>query len=197
VEIPSSGGSKTAGRPEKASHENESGEKVTPPGVDRIDILDASRKNLGPGKCISDSGNISRSSNGTFTLGFTGGYAITSRFVLGVEVNGWTLKSYNLEDPSQGESISNVSIGINYFPFVLPLFIDAGVGQASYTNNSPNVSGRDKGVSWFLGSGFELPINEKLVFVPQLRYSQGNFTGVDFTVVEVTLGIRWYSGKDE
>lgn len=151
----------------------------------------------GFGQVNLDSGNISRSSNGTFTLGFTGGYAITSRFVLGVEVNGWTLKSYNLEDPSQGESISNVSIGINYFPFVLPLFIDAGVGQASYTNNSPNVSGRDKGVSWFLGSGFELPINEKLVFVPQLRYSQGNFTGVDFTVVEVTLGIRWYSGKDE
>jgi opacity protein-like surface antigen len=144
-----------------------------------------------------DSGNISRGSNGTFTLGFSGGYAITSRFVLGVEVNGWTLESYDLEDPSQGESISNVSIGINYFPFVLPIFIDVGVGQVSYTNNSPNVSGRDKGVSWFLGSGFELPINKNLLFVPQLRYSQGNFTGVDFSVVELTLGIRWYSGKDE
>jgi len=141
-----------------------------------------------------DSGNISSSSNGTFALGFTGGYAITSRFVLGVEVNGWTVKSYNLQDPSKGESISNVSVGINYFPFVLPLFIDVVVGQVSYTNNCPNVSGRDKGVSWFLGSGFELPITKKFVFVPQLRYSQGNLPGVDFSVVEVTLGIKWYSG---
>ncbi|TFH30736.1 MAG: hypothetical protein E4G97_05240 [Deltaproteobacteria bacterium] len=73
----------------------------------------------GYGQMNVDSENISSSSNGTFSLGFSGGYAITSKFVLGVEVNGWTLESYNLQDPSKGESISNVLIAINYSPLFI------------------------------------------------------------------------------
>jgi len=140
--------------------------------------------------------NISRSSYGTFTLGLSGGYTITSKLIMGIELNGWTLKAFNTEDPSEGESVSNVSIFINYFPFVNhPLFIDGGGGRLSYTNNSPNVNGRDKGGSWFVGSGYEIPISNKLVLVPQIRYSQGNFTGGDFEVYEIALGTRWYSGN--
>ena len=140
--------------------------------------------------------NITRSSYGTFALGFSGGYAITSKIVMGIELNGWRLKAFNTKDPSKGESVSNVSIYLNYFPFVnLPLFIEGGGGQLSYTNNSPNVNGRDKVGSWFVGSGYEIPISNKLVLVPKIRYSQGNITGGDFKVFELALGMRWYSGN--
>ena len=150
----------------------------------------------GYGQMNVNTDNISRSSYGTFALGFSGGYAITSKIVMGIELNGWTLKAFDSKDPSRGESISNISIFINYFPIVgLPLFIEGGGGQLSYTNNSPNVSGRDKGGSWFVGSGYEIPIFQKLIIVPQIRYSQGNFTGGDFKVYELALGMRWYSGK--
>ena len=142
--------------------------------------------------------NVSRSSCGTFAFGLSGGYAITSRVVMGMEFNGWTLKAFDTQDPSKGESVSNVAVFINVFPFhQLPLFIEGGGGQLFYTNNSPNVNGRDKGGSWFLGSGYEVPISESFVFVPQIRYGQGNFTGGDFHVVELSVGIRWYSGKME
>lgn len=149
----------------------------------------------GYGQMNVNTDNISSSSIGTFALGFSGGYAITPKVVMGIELNGWTIKAFDPKDPSKGESISNVSIFINYFPFVnLPLFIEGGGGQLSYTNNSPNVNGRDKGGSWFIGSGYEIPISNKLVFVPKIRYSQGNFTGVDFKVYELVLGMKWYSG---
>jgi len=154
----------------------------------------------GYGQMKVNTDNVSSSSNGTFALGFNGGYAITSKVVLGVELNGWTIKGFDPEDPSKGESISNVSGFINVFPFdSLPIFIEGGGGWLSYTNNNPNVNGRDSGGSWFMGVGYEIPSPPamifKLVFVPQIRYSQGNFTGGNFHVVELALGIRWYSGK--
>ena len=153
---------------------------------------------IGYGQMNVDAENVSRSSDGTFAFGLSGGYAITSRVVLGMEINGWTLKAFDTQDPSKGESVSNVAFFINGFPFhQLPLFIEGGGGQLFYTNNSPDVNGRDKGGAWFLGSGYEVPISKSFAFVPQIRYSQGNFTGGDFHVVELSVGIRWYSGKME
>ena len=140
----------------------------------------------------------SRSSHGRFALGFKGGYAITSRVIMGLELNGWTLKAYNIKDPSKGETVSNVSIFINYFPFkYLPIYFAGGGGQISYTNNSPSVNGRDKGGSWFFGSGYEYQISNKLMLVPQIRYSQGNFTGGNFNVYEIALGMNWRSGSNK
>lgn len=134
-------------------------------------------------------------SHGTFALGLKGGYAITTRFIAGLELNGWTLKAYDTKDPSKGETVSNVSIFINYFPFNhLPVYFYGGGGHLSYTNNSPGVNGRDNGSSWFVGSGYEYYISNKLMLVPQIRYSEGNFTGGNFDVYEVALGINWYSG---
>jgi len=150
----------------------------------------------GYGQMHVNADNVSGNSDGAFALGFSGGYAINSKVVLGIELNGWTLKAFDPEDPSKGESISNVAIFINVYPFNhLPLFFEGGGGQLFYTNNSPNVNGRAKGGSWFIGSGYEIPVSQKLVFVPQIRYSQGNFTDGDFKVVELSVGIRWYSGN--
>lgn len=150
----------------------------------------------GYGRMHVNTENASGSSYGTFALGFRGGHTITSRVVMGMELNGWTLKAFDTRDPSRGESVSNISIFANYFPVAgLPLFLEGGGGRLSYTNNSPNVSGRDKGSSWFVGSGYEIPTSQKLIIVPQVRYSQGNFTGGDFNVYEFALGMKWYSGK--
>lgn len=139
---------------------------------------------------------ISKDSYGTFALGFRGGYAFNPHIVAGLELDGWTLKPYDLEDPSKGESVSNVSLFLNYFPFQeFPIYISAGIGYLSYSNNSPDVNGRDSGESWFVGSGYEIPLSKEMMLVPQLRYSEGDFTGGDFAAYEVTIGINWYLGK--
>lgn len=140
----------------------------------------------------TDSG--SRNSQRGFALGFRGGYAITSRVTAGLELNGWTLKAYDFNDPSKGESISNVSVYISYFPFKhLPVYFAGGGGQTSYTNNSPGVNGRNKGGSWFVGSGYEYQISRKLMLVPQIRYCQGHFWGGKYNAYEIALGMNWYS----
>ena len=150
----------------------------------------------GYGQMNVNTDNSSGSSNGTFALGFKGGYAPTSELIFGLELNGWTLEAYNTNDPSKGESVSNVSVFVNYFPYKnLPLYFAGGLGQISYTNNSPEVDGRDTGGSWFVGSGYEYPLSNKLMLVPQIRYSHGNFTGGNFNVFEFALGLNWYSGK--
>lgn len=142
-----------------------------------------------------NTGGGSGHSEGTFALGFRGGYAISSSVVTGLELNGWTLEAYDFNDPSKGESLGNVSVFINYFPFPnSPIYVSGGAGQTSYTNNSSTVNGRGNGGSWFVVSGYEYRLTRKVSLAPQLRYSQGNFTGGNFKVYEIALGINWYSG---
>ena len=129
-----------------------------------------------------------------FALGFRAGYSISSKAIVGLELNGWTLKAYDIWDPSKGESISNISIFVNYFPANdVPIYLTGGAGQTSYTNNSPTVSGRDNGGSWFVGSGYEYPITKQTKLVPQIRYSQGSFGNGSYHVYELTLGLNWYA----
>jgi len=147
----------------------------------------------GYGSVNVSSDNSSNGPQSALALGFRAGYAINSRFLMGLELNGWTLKSYNYNDPTQGESISNISVFMNYFPVnQLPIYLTGGAGKSSYTNNSPAVGGRDTGRSWFVGSGYEYPISKQWMLVPQIRYGQGNFTGASYRVYEMSLGMNWY-----
>lgn len=140
---------------------------------------------------------VSKDSYGTFALGFRGGYAVTPHAVIGIELNGWTLKPYDFnDDPTKGESVSNVSLFVNYFPFEeIPIYITGGAGQLSYINNSAEVNGRDSGSSWFAGGGYEISLSKEIMLVPQFRYSEGEFTGGDFSVYEFAVGVNWYPGK--
>jgi hypothetical protein len=134
------------------------------------------------------------SSGGAFSLGFSGGYAIASSAVIGLEVNGWTLKAYDINDPSRGESISNFSGYVNYFPLVdSPVYVAVGAGRTTYVNNSPALGGRDQGGSWFAGTGYEYPISGQLMLEPRLRYSHGNFSGGNYHVLEMALGMSWHT----
>lgn len=136
--------------------------------------------------------NSAYRSENAFALGFSAGYAMTSYALIGLELNGWLLKSYDYNEPSRGESISNTSVYIHYFPMDdTPAYIAGGAGRSSYTNNSPTVSGRDHGGSWFVGTGYEYTISDQLMLEPQLRYSHGNFSGGQYHVIEMAVGVSW------
>lgn len=148
---------------------------------------------LGYGLVNVKADDVGKSSYGSFALGFQGGYAVTPRSIIGLEVNGWTLEAYNNEDPSEGESVSNISLFMNYFPSeMVPLYISVGGGQVSYMNNSPRVNGRDRGISWFLGSGYEIPLTDNMMLAPQIRYTRGDITDGNFGVFELSIGMHWY-----
>jgi hypothetical protein len=146
----------------------------------------------GIGHVSLDANNNAGRSENALALGFRAGYATTSRALIGVEFNGWTLKSYDINNPAKGESISNFSAFINYFPmYDSPVFVTGGAGITSYVNNTPTVSGRENGGSWFVGTGYEYPVSEQLMLEPQLRYSQGSFSGGKYHVIEMAVGVSW------
>ncbi|MGA7593688.1 MAG: outer membrane beta-barrel protein [Gallionella sp.] len=146
----------------------------------------------GLGHVSLDANNGTGRSKNALALGFRAGYATTSRALIGVEFNGWTLKSYNFNDPSSGESISNFSAFIHYLPMDdSPVFVTGGAGITSYANNTPAASGRDNGGSWFVGTGYEYPISGQLMLEPQIRYSHGDFSGGKYHVIEMAVGVSW------
>ncbi len=150
---------------------------------------------LGYGSLNLGTDNGYGNTSDTLAFGLKGGYAIMPRVVLGLELNGWTLEEGDVNDPSEGESISNVSLFLNFFPLkTLPFYIEGGGGRVSYTNNSPGPGGREHGGSWFVGCGYEYPISKRWFLAPHARYAEGDFTDGKFHVIEMALGLSWYSG---
>jgi hypothetical protein len=140
-------------------------------------------------------------SEGTFAFGLQAGYAITPNIILGLEVNGWTIEAFNYsgycdcdyyDEPAEGESISNVSLFINVFPFNSPFYFTAGAGKGYYESYGRYEYYDDEGDSWFFGWGYEFPILERLMFAPQFRYSRGNFSDGNYSVTEISMAFRWY-----
>ena len=142
-----------------------------------------------------NTGSSQRGSRSALAMGLRAGYRVTPRTVVGLELSGWTLQAYDFNNPDRGESIGNASAYMDYWPLhALPLYLTLGGGGTSYVNNDPlAVPGRGKGYSWFLGGGYEYPVSAKVALVPQLRYSQGNFSGGDFRAYEISLGLKLHT----
>jgi hypothetical protein len=110
-----------------------------------------------------------------------------------------------LNDPTVGESVSNVLGVIDVFPVhKIPLFVRGGGGLAMYQNNRPGESG-GTGWSWTGGAGYEVRFSERLGFAPIVGYSYGRFddvrnpitveTGRHYSVVEFRVAAIWHFGK--
>jgi len=124
---------------------------------------------------------------------------------VGLEINGWLLQGFNLNDPTVGESVSNVLGVIDVFPIrKIPLFIRGGGGLAMYQNNRPEESG-GTGHSWAGGAGYEIRFTKRLGLAPMMEYAYGRFddvrnpitveTGRHYSVVEFRVAAIWHFGK--
>lgn len=141
----------------------------------------------------------------TLAMGFLGGQTLGSRARAGLQLNGWLLQAYNLNDPTVGESVSTSLAVVDVFPAPkVPLFLRAGTGWASYTNNRPEGYGGG-GWAWMAGAGYEIRIGNRLGLSPILAYSAGHLGDVRepttlqtrrrFSVIESKIGISWHFGK--
>ena len=140
----------------------------------------------------------------TFALGFTGGRHITQWARVGLKVNGWLLQAFNLNDPTVGESVSNVMGIVDILPSPRhPLFARAGVGWASYTNNSP-AGTNGSGLAWEAGGGYGIPVARNFALAPVVEYAAGSFGNADnplapqtnrkYTVIEFKLAAVYRFG---
>ena len=162
---------------------------------------------LGEGQLKLTSDQFNRARNTLFALGFAGGHRLGNRVRVGLELNGWLLQSFNLNNPAVGESVSNVSAVVDWFPIrKTPIFLRAGPGLALYQNNRPG-GFNGTGWSWTAGMGYEIPLTEKFGLAPIVDYSAGGLgdvrntlaveTGRRYSVVEFKVAIAWHFGRTE
>ncbi|HEV2297998.1 MAG TPA: hypothetical protein VGR72_05730 [Candidatus Acidoferrales bacterium] len=153
-------------------------------------------------KLTSDQSSGSRIS--TFELGFVGGHTLGNRARLGVELNGWLLQASNANNPTVGESVSDVIGVFDFFPSrKLPFFLRAGTGLGLYSNNRPN-GFNGHGLGWTTGGGYEIPLTERLGLAPMIGYAAGGLgdvrnaitvqTNRRYSVIEVKAAILWHFG---
>jgi len=160
---------------------------------------------IGEGQLSLASDQIHRDRTPTFALGVFGGHRLGDHARVGLEINGWLLQGFNLNDPTVGESVSNVLGVIDVFPArKIPLFVRGGGGLAMYQNNRPGESG-GTGWSWTGGAGYEIRLSERLGFAPIVGYAYGRFddvrnpitveTGRHYSVIEFRVAVIWHFGK--
>lgn len=160
---------------------------------------------VGEGQLLLFSDQSPGTRNSTFAMGFVGGHSLGSRARIGMELNGWLLQAFNLHDPAEGESVSNVMGIADLFPAPkVPLFIRAGIGGGFYTNNRPGGLG-GSGMAWTAGGGYEIRVGSRLGLAPMVAWSAGDFgdnpdpyileTGRRYSVVEFKLDILWHFGR--
>lgn len=136
----------------------------------------------------------------TFAMGFAGGYRPVDMVRVGLHVNGWLLQMFNYNDPTVGESVSNVGGVVDVFPARhRPLFARGGFGLSMYTNRRPlGVDG--SGPGWEAGGGYEIPIHGRIRLVPMVEWAAGRLgsgspdtpllqTGLHYSVVEFKLTV--------
>lgn len=159
---------------------------------------------FGAGQLQLSSDQLTGNRNTTFALGFLGGHSLGSRARIGLEVNGWLLQAFDLNNPTVGESVTNVMGIADIFPVArVPLFLRAGAGGTFYENDRPE-GNNGRGWSWTAGGGYEFRFIEKLGLAPVVAYSAGRFgdvrnpitveTGRRFSVVEFKIDILWHFG---
>lgn len=162
---------------------------------------------LGEGQLKLTSDQLNTARNPVFALGFVGGHSLGNRARVGLELNGWLLQSFNLNNPAVGESVSNVLVVVDVFPIrKTPIFLRAGPGLALYQNNRPG-GFNGTGWSWTAGVGYEIPLTEKFGLAPIVDYSAGSLgdvrntlgveTGRRYSVVEFKVAIAWHFGRTE
>lgn len=160
---------------------------------------------FGEGELQLRSDQATGSRKATFALGFAGGHTLGSRARVGMEVNGWLLQASNLNDPTQGESVSNVSALVDVFPIPKSsFFLRGGTGAAFYQNNHPDGYGGN-GWAWAAGAGYEVRLGRSFGLAPMVMYSAGSVgdvqnvltveTGRRYSVVEFKIGIVGHLGK--
>lgn len=135
-----------------------------------------------------------------FALDFGGGVWLSQRLGLGFRLGGWTIEEYDLWDPEQGESISEIFAVLAYRPLLdLPLSLAAESGLASHTVNDPGqVSREGAGLGWRVAGSWRFKISKRLGLSPSLVLSWGridpNGPGmgrIEYSGTAILLRLGW------
>jgi hypothetical protein len=88
---------------------------------------------FGYGSLSRSTSELSDDRHDTFTGRFSGGYNVSSHLRLGIELGGWAIEMFNLNDPSKGEGVSNLVAVAEVYPWSGRAFFLKGGGVSPST----------------------------------------------------------------
>lgn len=141
----------------------------------------------------------------TFAMGFAGGYQPNDYVRAGLHLNGWLFEAFPFNDPTRGESVSNVGGVVDVFPSrKTGLFARGGFGWSSYTNNHLNAA-NGNGRGWEVGGGYEIPVHGRIRLAPMVEFAEGGLgkgaitlpvqPGFRYSVIEFKLAVIGSFGR--
>lgn len=117
------------------------------------------------------------------------GGAVSDRFLLGIESNGW----YKDEAGAQ-LTFSNLSAVGQFYPSQTSnFFLKAGVGVArAELDLGLFGSGSETGLGLVAGAGIDIPAGSRFALTPFANFNWGDIDGTSVNVFEVGLALYWY-----
>jgi hypothetical protein len=139
----------------------------------------------------------------TMTASLQGGVVVVPALRLGIEANGWGLRSSDYNDPSKGETVNELLLIARLYPWPSTgIYLKGGVGLGEYHNKAPNTWGSSAFGAFIAGVGYELRVarNVYVTFAADLaRGPMGSVdnlvqteTGRRFRAWSLVAGIQWH-----
>jgi len=122
-----------------------------------------------------------KTSDSTFALSISAGYAWDPRLLLGVELGGWTIEAsdvfWSANEKPRGEGIQTLYAVARYYPMAdSTLFVKAGYGNLSYWNNRILESGAS-GHGGVIGLGKDFRWSGPWHATPAVEFAWGEYDG--------------------
>ncbi len=127
-----------------------------------------------------------------FFLGFKGGYFLSPKFLIGLELSGWLLEASNLWDPTEGEGLSQYLLIARYYPKRdAGWFAKAGGGYVDHWNHRPGETASGTGWGFTFGAGYDFVIGEDYAISPFASYSFGDADDQEHNAVTIGVGFTF------
>jgi hypothetical protein len=141
---------------------------------------------LGYGGLGFGSDQEARSQQGCFSWGVKLGAVINHTVRVGLLLDGWTVQSGNLNDPSKGIGVGEAFAVGQFYPIrAKELFIATAAGYASYVDNSPS-GFNSHGWGASAGIGYDFKLAPHFEISPVATYSRGELGGVNNALTTIT-----------
>ncbi len=126
-----------------------------------------------------------------FYMAGSGGFAVSSRVLLGLEIGGWLVEAGDIDDPGRGAGVAKLFVTGRVYPFRMSGFhVRAGAGAVNAWENAPD--GIDAwGAGWEAGIGYDVSLTYSQHITPFLVYSRGSAGAVRVRAVTLGVGYTW------
>jgi hypothetical protein len=139
----------------------------------------------------------------TITASFRFGVVVSPALRVGLEANGWGLETSGFNDPAKGETVNELLLIAQVYPWRgHGWYVKGGWGWGYYSNHAPDAWGSKAFGAYALGAGYDLHVSRNVAINLQADWARGPLGSVDNLVTtrtgrrfrgwDLILGVQWH-----